>query len=504
MTEKSIIIIGAGLAGLSGGCYARMNGYRVKVFEQDTRPGGLCTAWERQGYTVHGNMAFVGGSGPGVAYHRIWRELGVVPRIRMIDYEHLIVFKRRDGTTLSMPNDLDRLEKDWKALAPEDAKRIEAFVGGARTFARYDVPIEKAPELMGPGDMVRLILTRFPLLRTVNKWKKVSVREFAGGFKNPMLRDSLLVWGKIFSPDLPVALPMAVLAWGHKKSCGYPEGGALKMARAIESRLLELGGDIDYRSRVGRILVEADGAVGIRLADGSEHRADYVISAADGRATIFEMLEGKFLDGKIRSDYGGGLPLAAPVLIVGLGIARTFADVPWSAAGTVYFLDEPVSIAGREIRELRPMIYNFDPTLAPPGKTFVRFYIPSDYDYWNSLAQNPADYRAEKERIVKTLAGFLEGLYPGVASQIEMWDVATPLTFEHFTGNWRASPLGWDCTTKTFFSRMRKTLPGLRNFFMAGQWVEPGGGIPMVAVSGRNVIQILCRRDRKAFTASVP
>ena len=150
------------------------------------------------------------------------------------------------------------------------------------------------------------------------------------------------------------------------------------------------------------------------------------------------------------------------------------------------------------------MIYNFDPTLAPPGKTFVRFYIPSDYDYWNSLAQNPADYRAEKERIVKTLAGFLEGLYPGVASQIEMWDVATPLTFEHFTGNWRASPLGWDCTTKTFFSRMRKTLPGLRNFFMAGQWVEPGGGIPMVAVSGRNVIQILCRRDRKAFTASVP
>jgi len=503
MTEKSIIILGAGLAGLSAGCYARMNGYRVRVFEQDTRPGGLCTSWERKGYTVHGNMAFIGGSGPGVAYHRIWRELGVVPGMRMIEYEYLIIFKGRDGTTLSMPNDLDRLEKDWKEFAPEDAKRIEDFAAGARTFARYDVPIEKAPELMGPGDMARLLLTRYPLLRAVGKWKKVSIGEFAEGFKNSMVRDSLLVWGRIFSPELPVALLMAILAWGHKKSCGFPEGGALRMARAIESRLLELGGEVHYRSRVGKILVDGDRAVGIRLADGSEHRADYVISAADGRTTIFDMLEGRYVDGKIQRYYER-VPLAAPTIIVGLGVARTFEDVPWSGAGTVYFLDKPVHIAGREIRELRPMIYNFDPTLAPAGKTFVRFYIPSDYDYWSSLARDPEDYRAEKERIAETLVGFLDGLYPGFASRLEMRDVATPLTFERYTGNWKASPLGWDCTTKTFFRRMRKTLPGLGQFFMTGQWVEPGGGIPTVAVSGRNVIQLVCRRDKKAFKVRVP
>jgi phytoene dehydrogenase-like protein len=502
MPERSIIVVGAGLAGLSAGCYARMNGYGVRVFEREARPGGLCTSWERKGYTVHGNMAFVGGSGPGLAYHRIWQELGVVPKIRMIEYEHLIVFKGKDGTTLSMPNDLDRLERDWKGFAPEDAKRIEDFVRAARTFVRYDVPIEKAPELMGPGDMVKLLLTRFPLLRAVGKWKKVSIRKFAEGFKNPFVRDCLLIWGRMFSDDMPVALLLAALAWGHKRSCGYPEGGALKMAQAIESRLLELGGEVHYRSRVGKILVEGDRAVGVRLSDGTEHRADIVISAADGRTTIFDMLEGRYLDAKIRGVYEG-LRLAAPVLIVGLGVARTFEDVPWSAAGTVHLLDRPVLIAGREIGELRPMIYNFDPTLAPPGKTFVRFYIPSAYDHWSSLARDPAGYRAEKERIVETLVDFLDKLYPGFASQLEMRDVATPLTFERYTGNWRASPLGWDCTTETFFRRMRKTLPGLRNFFMTGQWVEPGGGIPAVAVSGRNVIQLVCRRDKRPFAARV-
>jgi phytoene dehydrogenase-like protein len=500
MPEKSIMIIGAGLAGLSAGCYGRMNGYRVRVIEQETRPGGLCTAWERKGYTVHGNMAFVAGSGPGVAYHRIWQELGVVPRTRMIEYEYLIIFKGRDGRTFAMPNDIDRLEKDMKELAPEDAKRIDEFVGGARTFARYDVPIEKAPELLGVGDKIKLLLTRFPLLRAVGRWKKVSIRDFAAGFKNPLVRDSLLFWGKIFSDDLPVALLMAILAWGHKKSCGFPEGGALKMARAVENRLLELGGEILYRSRVVKILVEGNRAVGVRMSDGAEYHANYVISAADGRTTIFGLLEGRHVDDRLRGYYRE-LPLAAPVIIVGLGVARTFEDVPWIGAGTVYFLDKPVRIGRREIHELRPMIYNFDSTLAPPGKTFVRFYIPSDYDHWAALARDPTQYQAEKERIAETLVGFMDDLYPGFASQVEMQDVATPVTFERYTGNWRASPLGWDCTTKTFFMPMKKTLPGLGNFYMAGQWVEPGGGIPMVAVSGRNVIQLVCREDQRPFTA---
>jgi len=54
MVEKSIIIIGAGLAGLSAGCYGQMNGYRTQIFEMHTTPGGLCTSWKRKGYTFDG------------------------------------------------------------------------------------------------------------------------------------------------------------------------------------------------------------------------------------------------------------------------------------------------------------------------------------------------------------------------------------------------------------------------------------------------------------------
>lgn len=52
---------------------------------------------------------------------------------------------------------------------------------------------------------------------------------------------------------------------------------------------------------------------------------------------------------------------------------------------------------------------------------------------------------------------------------------------------------------------MTKTLPGLKNFYMAGQWVEPGGGgVPTAAMSGRNVTQIMCKGDKKKFVTSTP
>jgi hypothetical protein len=77
VAEKSIIIIGAGLAGLSAGCYGQMNGYRTQIFEMHTTPGGLCTAWKRKGYTFDGCIHWLTGSRSGV-FHRFYEELGAV------------------------------------------------------------------------------------------------------------------------------------------------------------------------------------------------------------------------------------------------------------------------------------------------------------------------------------------------------------------------------------------------------------------------------------------
>ncbi|MFZ2054411.1 MAG: NAD(P)/FAD-dependent oxidoreductase [Candidatus Aminicenantales bacterium] len=501
MSDRSIIIIGAGIAGLAAGCYARMNGYDVRLFEQDARPGGLCTSWERNGYTLHGNMAFLGGSGPGTAFHKIWQELGVFPKVRMIDYDYFAVFEGRNGKTFYVHTNIARLETHMKELAPEDEKTIDEFLAGVRTFARYQMPVEKAPELLNPADMLRLMLTRFPLFRGIRKWKKVTIRDFAERFHNPLLRDSFLEFRLMFTDELPVVLILMALAWSHRNSCGYPVGGAVPFVRSIEDRLVGLGGQIMYDTRVSKILVKDGRAVGVRTADGAEYSAETIISAADGYATIFDWLDGRYVDDKIR-EYYNRLSISSTGLLVSLGVNKTFPEILTSAAGFIYWLDEPVTIGGREYTSLRPMIYNFDPTLAPAGKTLMRVLVPTDYDYWQALGRTPERYRIEKETTARTVISLLDRRYPGLSGQVEMWDVATPLTFERYTGNRRGSFIGWDLTPQTFMMPMSKTLPGLRDFYMAGQWVAPGGGLPMVALSGRNVIQLICHRDKRPFSST--
>ncbi len=95
-------------------------------------------------------------------------------------------------------------------------------------------------------------------------------------------------------PDFPLIGLITTMAWQNKKDAGYPIGGSLPFSKTIEKRYKDLGGEIHYNARVEKILVENDKAVGIRLTDGQEFRADRVISAADGFATINHMLGGKY------------------------------------------------------------------------------------------------------------------------------------------------------------------------------------------------------------------
>ncbi|RME34100.1 MAG: NAD(P)/FAD-dependent oxidoreductase [Thermoflexia bacterium] len=77
-TKRSVIIIGAGVAGLSAGRYAQMYGYQSHIFEMHTLPGGLCTSWQRKGYTIDGCIHWLVGSSPSSPLYPLWEEVGAV------------------------------------------------------------------------------------------------------------------------------------------------------------------------------------------------------------------------------------------------------------------------------------------------------------------------------------------------------------------------------------------------------------------------------------------
>jgi len=506
MAEKSIVIIGAGIAGLSAGCYARMNGYETEIFEMHTIPGGVCTAWKRNGYTIDACIHWLVGSAPGVGYHKLWREVGAVQGFEMLNLDEYLRVEGPDGKTLILYSDVGRLEKHLLELAPEDARTIRALTKAIRKFTRFDFRVDKAPELYTLGDKLGMLLAMLPFAGTFMRWRKVSVRDFASKLKNPFLRETFASMGEE-AEDYPMLVLLMPLAWLNRKVAGYPLGGSIPFARAIEKRFLDLGGSIQYGARVVEILTEAgdrgDRAVGVRLEDGTEHRADVVISAADGRTTIFDMLGGRYVDETIQGYYET-MKLFPPLLYIGLGIADPLTDIPSTVSGITFPLSPPIEIDGKRRERLSFKVYNFDPQLAPAGKSVVVLMLSSDYDRWVELSKDPQTYAAEKESACEAALDALEQRIPGIREKVEMRDVATPVTWERFTGNWRGSYEGWLPSGNSLMMSMKKTLPGLDGFHMIGQWTTPGGGLPPAVSSGRHVVQVLCKQDGKRFVATEP
>jgi phytoene dehydrogenase-like protein len=500
--STDIIIIGAGIAGLAAGCYAQMNGYRTQIFELHDLPGGLCTAWERKGYVFDGCIHYLFGSGAGQPFNRLWQELGAVQGRHFVDHDEYMRIVGADGKTLIVYSHPDRLEQHMKELSPADRWLIEDFCAGIRAFTRFDMSLlqQKPKPLMGLADWGQLGLKMLPFVGSVTKWGTISAEEFGARFKDPFLRRAI---PQMFSwTSIPVMVGMSLLAYAHNKNAGFPLGASLEFARAIARRYLDLGGKIRYCSQVERILVQNDRAIGVRLYNNEEYRAHRVIAACDGRGTLFNLLGGKYLNPQLKSLYDGHLPVHSQ-LQVSLGVNRDMSGKPhW----VTYLLDRPVAIAGEQRYEIGVKHYCFDPSLAPTGKSVVIVMLPTPYDYWQRI-YGRSIYNAEQVQESGILIDRLDQFYPGIKADIEYVDVATPLSYERYTGNWQGSSCGWLLTKQTMFMMifgLPKTLPGLHNFYTIGQWVEPGGSVPVVAMSGRNIIQQICHEDKKAFVATIP
>ncbi|MGC1376733.1 MAG: NAD(P)/FAD-dependent oxidoreductase [Anaerolineales bacterium] len=501
--NKSIIIIGAGIAGLSAGCYGQMNGYQTQIFELHTQPGGLCTAWKRKDYTFDGCIHWLVGSKPGSGLNKIWAELGALQDKTVVNHEQFWRIEGPDGKALTIYTNVDRLEKHMKELAPADSKVIEEFCNAIRKLTRFpDSPPDGPRNLADRMKGILRLVSMAPALAVFGKYRNVTTKNFADRFTDPFMRQALT---DLFGPDFALVALLMTLAWMHNQNAGYPIGGSLPFSQAVEKRYLALGGEIHYKSRVEKILVENGRAVGVRLTDCSEHRADVVISAADGHATIFDMLENKYADDEIRGYYET-MPIFEPLVLVSLGVARDLSQTPHAVT---WKLDQPISIAGEARPSMNMKHYCYDPTLAPAGKSVVEAMFSSNHKYWKELAGDSERYEAEKKQIAITVMEQLDKRIPGLAGQVEVVDVATPLTFERYTGNWQGSFEGWQMTAETMKLTMsgkglRKTLPGLENFYMIGQWVEPGGGLPTGAMSARRMIKTLCEKDKRPFVTNLP
>jgi phytoene dehydrogenase-like protein len=182
-----------------------------------------------------------------------------------------------------------------------------------------------------------------------------------------------------------------------RKTAGFPIGGSLALARAIETRFMDLGGTAHYGARVTKVL--------------NGCRIDPVHN---------ELMEsGTLVD---------------PIIQVTFGVKLDFSGSP-AAMVECLKLPVPIAIGDRRIEWFNAKNFAFDPSMAPPGKSVLTSMFLTDWPYWEKLKGDPVAYEAEKERITQACIPARETRYPGIRDRIEMTDVTTHLTYERYTGN---------------------------------------------------------------------
>ena len=186
-----------------------------------------------------------------------------------------------------------------------------------------------------------------------------------------------------------------MFAWFNQKNAGYLIGGSLPMAKRMTNRYLELGGKLSTKAKVTKIVVENDTAKGVILSDGTEIKADYVISAADGHSTIFDMLGGRYMTKKISNAYKNW-ELFTPIVQVSFGIKKKIeSEIPVEN----WIIKDQLIGRTKTIHGYSIMNYWFDPTMAPEGKSVIVMRFDSPWELWKDI--DSIEYKKEKAQIRK-------------------------------------------------------------------------------------------------------
>ncbi len=494
MPGKSIIIIGAGLAGLSTGCYAQKNGYQTQIFEMQNKPGGVCVSWKRNGYNfdyaVH-NVFGVSTNPTGSIYNRLWEELGALKETPVYAFKEFVQVED-NGKVFTVLSDPTRLKEHMVELSPQDSRLAEEFTGAIKKFKGRDLFSAMFGGVVGK---IRLL----PLMSSVVKHSGISLRDYAQKFSDPFLRKAFAAI-QYDIQEVPVLIPIIFLSMLSVSDAAWPIGGSAALSKNIERQYLELGGKVTYNSRVKKIIVEDDVVKGVELEDGTQHRADLVISAADGYSTIYGMLDGKYTTELIDAYYKTYPKTQYFGLEIWYGVNRSFTNEPHAM---VLFLDQPLKVEDKERDRLDIEIFNFDPTIAPAGGTVIKVNFESEYDYWKELSKDKEAYKKHKQAVADVVAEKLEKRFPGFKGQIQAVDVVTPVSVEHWTGGYRGFAQPWPAPAQLAKAinknGVSKILPGLKNFYMVGQWATGTCGISTVCMMGKDLVKEICKKDSKKF-----
>lgn len=514
LSHADVVVVGAGIGGLTCAAYLSQLGRRVIVVDQHSIAGGNASIFTHEGYEFDVGVHYIGDCGPGGAFPSMLEPLGIELEFNELDPDGYDNYYFADGTTFRMPKGIERFRSMLHEQFPDEKQCIDAYV---------DTVHDIDAELTG-GKPPEVFLQHMD----------TTLGSFLDQYRpTPRLSTILAAQHGVYAlPPSEASLIMHALVVMHYfKGAYYPKGGGQVFADRLCEVIRRNGGDVVLRSTVRRILVEDGRAVGIDLHAPSperakgvpdEIRAPIVISNADLKRTVLDLVGAEHFPGEY-VERVEGFEMALPIFVVYLVLDRDLGAEGFSNGNLFYCGTDDIEGAYASLEAGRldeqAMVYITlsslkDPSndrLCRPGQTNLQVMTlaPRDHGFWGveggpvageRYRRNGVYLTRKKEMRDAAVAAAAE-IIPGLEDSIVYEETATPITHERYIRSTGGTSYGIKCAPHQMLMRRPSFDTPIEGFYIVGASAMMGHGIAGAMAGGVSCASAVSGTDVRAAAA---
>ncbi|MFN8472857.1 MAG: NAD(P)/FAD-dependent oxidoreductase [Anaerolineae bacterium] len=474
MNEHDVIVVGSGIGGLTTAALLAQRGLKLLVLEQHYLPGGYCTSWERQvrrgdtrlRYVFDAGVHDVSGVYEGGNVRHLLRTLGIENDIdwRRMRHEYFI-----DDRHLRVPEDANEFAALLGNEFPAERENIVAFFAEMRRI--FDDMQTGAPASV--DEMLAYPKAHPAAYRWMDKPFPAMLDHY---FQDTGLKKLLgALTGYLSDDSTQLTVGHMAPIFGYYFEGGYyPAGGSQNFSDALVRVIERNGGQVRLRTAVERILVDNGKARGVVLANGETHYAQAVVSNADLKRTVDDLVGRDILPAEYVARVDT-LQTSTSAFLVFLGL-DCVPDI------------EPISMLERNGQGVGIVVPSkVDPSIAPPGHasvTLIKLISAAEAATWDRKAP---DYARRKREFGDQLIALAEEAIPGLRQHIVYRQDGTPASCARYT--WATDGAIYGPAAGQGRVPMKMPVEGL---YLVGAAVFPGAGVEAVVISGTLAANAIC------------
>lgn len=490
--QKRVGIIGAGLGGLSAAIYLKDFGYDVEIFEKNSNAGGKVNQYKNDEFTFD--------TGPSLlTMPTVVDDLLASCGLSFDDFPEIIPIEPiarnffSDGTVMDTSSDVKKMIEEISHLSEEDALNYSSYLKYSKAI--YDnsselflfEPIHEVKRLIRNHDISNLMnIFKLDVFSNVHR----SNNRFFKDKKTLQLFDRYATYNGSNPYSAPATLniiPYVEFGLGGY----YIQGGMYKLIEYLENRIKEMGIKIHYNSPVDEIIIENKQAIGLKI-DNEKISYDYILSNADVVYTFDELIHGY-------NFHSNRLKKLEPSLS-----GMVFL---WGVEGNYNTLiHHNVFFSENYYKEFETIFTNRmppdDPTvyIAITSKKDKK-HAPDGHENWFVLVNMPylekeINWKEVENKMKEKIFEKLKNYGINIQDKIKTEKILNPIDLEKMYNTNKGSIYGISSNTKTTaFRRPANKNKLIKNLYFAGGSVHPGGGMPLVILSGKHAATLIYEND---------